>query len=165
MYSCNNVKRVFTQSERQDKTLCRTKKITSWKFWIRIKYGFCIIWCRFGLNFPEYNHWQNSWDKLKFKSSSFVSKKIFTITDKIFISGVGLRTRQWFYEVLRYSWYILISWGPKSSACEQLVYNTSFLVALCFTCAQRKMSSTVKESQNIMNMTVCKIFFCFLCLY
>ena len=43
------------------------------------------------------------------KNSISVFQEIFTVTDKIFISGGGLSTRQLFYEVLKFSSYFLIS--------------------------------------------------------
>ena len=69
----------------------------------------------------DWNHLRNISDKLniwwKFttgkahhgNSSFSVLHEIFTSTDRIFISGEGLSTRQLFHEVLRFSWYFLIS--------------------------------------------------------
>ena len=49
---------------------------------------------------------------------------------------------------------------------RQLVYTSLLLIIkLRFTCSERKICSTIKKSQNIMNMVVCKILFCFLYLY
>ena len=65
-------------------------------------------------------HSQNIWDKLIFMWISaarekfdfcffFFFQEIFVSTDKIFISGGGLSTRQEFYEVFRFSRYFVIS--------------------------------------------------------
>ena len=44
---------------------------------------------------------------------------------------------------------------PKSSVVRQLVrqvYTILLIITFRFTCGERKMSSTIKKSQNIMNM-------------
>ena len=38
-------------------------------------------------------------------------------------------------------------------------------MTLRFTCGERKICLTIKKPQNFMDMIVCKISFCFLCLY
>ena len=51
-----------------------------------------------------------------------------------------------------------------SATCEELrIYQ--FITKLRFTSGERKICSTIEKSENIINMNVCKIFFCFLCLY
>ena len=63
------------------------------------------------------NYSQNIWERLLFsceiahygKSSISVFQENFTSTEKMFISRGGLSTRQQFYEVLRFSWYFLVS--------------------------------------------------------
>ena len=45
-----------------------------------------------------------------------VFQQIYSSTDKIFISGGGLSTRQQFYEVFRFFWYFLISWFTNNHA-------------------------------------------------
>ena len=64
-----------------------------------------------------YNHSQNIWYKLYIsceithyrRSSITVFQEIFGSTDKNFILGGGINTRQQFYEVLSFSCYFLIS--------------------------------------------------------
>ena len=55
------------------------------------------------------------WNSVLRESPISVFLEIFTSTDKIFISGEGLSTRQEFYDVLRFSWY------SKSPVLRQLV--------------------------------------------
>ena len=46
------------------------------------------------------------------------------------------------------------------------VYASLLLInTLPFTCGERKICSTIKKSQNIMNIIIVKIFFYLLCLY
>ena len=101
-------------------------------------------------------------------------QEIFSGTNKIFISGVGPSIRQLFYEIVRFSWYFLTSRDLKSQVVwqlvrqlvRQLVYTRLLLIITrCFTCGKSKICPTIKKSQNIMNMIVCKIFFCALSLY
>ena len=48
------------------------------------------------------------------------------------------------------------------SVVSQLVYTSLLLInRLYFTCGESKIYSTIKKSQNMMNMIVCKIFVCF----
>ena len=85
-----------------------------------------------------------------------VFQQIYSSTDKIFISGGGLSTRQQFYDVLIFFCKFV----------RQLLYTTLLLIiSLRFTCGERKISSIIKKSQNIMNMIACKIFFCILWFY
>ena len=82
-----------------------------------------------------------------------------------FLLGAGLGCGvmvQW-----RFSWYFLFpkilsfnSWGNSWG-------NTSLLLigTLRFTCGEKKIWSAIKNFQKIMNMIVCKIFFCFLSIY
>ena len=63
------------------------------------------------------NYSQNIWERLLFsceiahygKSSISVFQEIFISNDKIFISGGGMSIRQKLFDVLRFSWYFLIS--------------------------------------------------------
>ena len=82
-----------------------------------------------------------------------------------FLLGAGLGCGvmvQW-----RFSWYFLF---PKILSFNSLGNswgNTSLLLigTLRFTCGERKIWSAIKNFQKIMNMIVCKIFFCFLSIY
>ena len=49
------------------------------------------------------------WNSAIHEEFNFCFYEIFTSSDKIFISEGGLSTRKWFFKVLRYSWYFLIS--------------------------------------------------------
>ena len=51
------------------------------------------------------------------------------------------------------------SWGNSDISCLLLT------IALLFTCGEKKIRSSIKISQNIMNIVVCKIFYRVLCLY
>ena len=67
----------------------------------------------------------------------------------------------------RFSWYFLF---PKILSFNSLGNswgNTSLLLigTLRFTCGEKKIWSAIKNFQKIMNMIVCKIFFCFLSIY
>ena len=96
--------------------------------------------------------------------AQFVFQEICTSTDKIFISG-GLRTRYIPHKVLKCSWYCLIYWHPKFYIVQQLVYNILLvIITFRFNCGEKRNCATIKKSQNIMNMIVWKVFFCFLCL-
>ena len=71
--------------------------------------------------FSFYYHGQNIWDKLFSceiayygKSSISIFQQFFASISKIFILGVGLGTKLYFNEVLRFSWYFLIPQNPKS---------------------------------------------------
>ena len=60
----------------------------------------------------------------------------------------------------------IFHFGILSLKLRQLAYNSLLLIiTLRFICGERKISSIIKKSQNIMNMIVCKIFLCFLYLY
>ena len=86
-----------------------------------------------------------------------------------------------FYEALKFSWYSLTFWalGPPlpapwrpacpqvlscSVACESTWTCLLLIIALRYTCGERKIWSNIKKYQNIMKMIVLKIFLCFLCL-
>ena len=53
----------------------------------------------------------------------------------------------------------------SSVTCEKIRINEPWLliIALRFTCSERKICSANKKSQNIMDMIFCKVFFYFLC--
>ena len=51
---------------------------------------------------------------------------VFPNIDKIFILGRRLSTRLWFYQVLRFSWYFLISSDPHPSIVRQLVRQLAY---------------------------------------
>ena len=70
------------------------------------------------------------------KSSISTFQELFASIDKIFILGVRLSTRLWFYEVLRFSWFFLIFWDPKVSswwaACREIWIYFVYCYQLCF---------------------------------
>ena len=95
-----------------------------------------------------------------------VFQQFFASISKYFLGG-GLGTRLKFYEVLRFSWVSqfpkILSpksfdnlWGNSNIPCLLLI------IALRFTCVERKIWYNIKKSRIIMNMIVSKTlsFFC-----
>ena len=77
--------------------------------------------------------------------------------------------REWFNFCFARDFYYcrqIFHFGIVSLKLRQLAYTSLLLIiTLRFICGERKISSIIKKSQNIMNMIVCKIFLCFLYLY
>ena len=95
------------------------------------------------------------------KSSISVFQKIFASTDKIFILGGGIGNNSmniWhFPDIFQFT---------KRQLVRQLVYTSLLLInTVHFTCVERKICSTIKKSENVMNPIVCQILFYFLYLY
>ena len=74
---------------------------------------------------------------------------IFARADKILILVGVLSTKQQFYDLFRIPWCFLLQ------IVKQLIYTSLLLIiVLRFTCGEKKNCSTIKMSQNIMNMIV-----------
>ena len=108
---------------------------------------------------------RNNWDKRYFlreaayygKGSTSTFEEIFASTDKNSIFRGRLSKH-----------YVIILW--RSEAARQLVRQLVYLsllliIMLPFTCFERKVCSTIKNSQNIVNMFVWKMLFCVLFIY
>ena len=83
------------------------------------------------------------------KSTISVFQEIFTSADKIFILGGRLSTRQWFYEVWIFSWYV--------TCCrkrDQALWNTvSKRIELLFLCRCYVTSSFLQVNHSWTNFT------------
>ena len=94
------------------------------------------------------------WNAHYGKSSISVFQKILASINKIFISGGRLRTK---HDSMMIWHFRDISLFPKILSLK--LFGNSWGNSYMSIC------STIKKSQNIMNMMVCKIFFYFLCFY
>ena len=88
------------------------------------------------------------------KSSISVFQKIFANINKVFISGGGLKTK---HDSMMIWHFRDISLFPKILSLK--FFSNSWGNSYMSIC------STIKKSQNIMNIMVCKIFFYFLYFY